>query len=160
MSAQGDGPLGRSNDLMLLAPRFRQVVEAAIAECNSKNLNAIAFETYRSQELQAVYYAKGRTTIPPTKPVTYAPTNLHSWHGYGLAVDVIHRHHHWAPPDGWFDEVAEIFIRHGCKWGGQWTRPDLPHFQWHLCKPSPSDEARRIILSQGVNAIWEVLDAV
>ena len=57
-----------TNDRNLLAPLFRAAVEAAIAECNdaTNQLNAVVYETYRSNELQVVYYARGRTVRPPT----------------------------------------------------------------------------------------------
>src|SRR4029453_1991426 len=74
-----------SRDLNLLAPAVRAAGEAAIAECQARGLDAYVYEAYRSPELQAIYYARGRTVVPPTRPVTYAATNLQSWHGYGLA---------------------------------------------------------------------------
>lgn len=152
-----------SNDLGLLAPAFAKAVRTALAECNApaNNLNAKVFEAYRSQNLQALYYARGRTIIPPPHTVTNARTNRHSWHGYGLAVDVVHATDYWDPPGGerWFKKVAEIFKKHDCKWGGDWTKPDTPHFQWHRCKPSPSDKARTLIDSQGVEAVWDEVGA-
>lgn len=148
-----------SSDLQLLAPRFRAAVEEALAECAANNLDAKVFEAYRSQELQSIYYARGRTVIPPTRPVTNARTNLQSWHGYGLAVDVVHRTRFWDAGEEWFERVAEIFLRHECKWGGHWRQRDLPHFQWHRCKPSPSDIARQIIRAEGVEGVWRVVGA-
>lgn len=150
-----------SSDLQLLAPKFSAAVERAIAECNNEQnkLDAKVFEAYRSQELQTIYYARGRTVIPPTRPVTNARTNLESWHGYGLAVDVIHRTKFWDAGDAWFERVAAIFLRHECKWGGHWRQRDLPHFQWHRCKPSPSDIARQIIRTEGVEGVWRVVGA-
>jgi len=62
-------------------------------------LDAYVYEAYRSPELRALYCARGRTVMPPTKPVTYALTNLQSWHGYGLAVDVISQSQGWNRPD-------------------------------------------------------------
>jgi len=161
MSAGGSGPKV-SNDLTLLAPKFGQAVLAAIDACQAKGLDAMVFEALRSQELQALYYARGRTIIPPRHTVTNAPTNLHSWHGYGLAVDVVHRTKFWEPEGGesWFRRVAAVFKDHDCKWGGDWTRPDTPHFQWHLCKPSPSADARRLILTGGREAVWRAVNAI
>jgi peptidoglycan L-alanyl-D-glutamate endopeptidase CwlK len=149
-------------DLARLAPRFREAVEKAIAECKAKNLEAMVFEAHRSQQLQALYYARGRSVIPPPNPVTNAPTNRYSWHGYGLAVDVVHATLFWKPREGeaWFKEVAAVFARHGCKWGGDWSRPDLPHFQWGRCKPSPSDEARRLIDTEGEVSVWRAVGAM
>src|SRR4051812_24079587 len=112
MSAQSGGLTPKvSRDPSLLAPKFRQAVEAAIADCNSQGMEAMVYEGYRSQELQKLYYARGRTIIPPTRTVTNAPTNLYSWHGYGLAVDVVHQRLFWNPPEGelWFKKVAETF---------------------------------------------------
>src|SRR5215211_4121594 len=88
-----------TNKLEYLAPRFRAAVETAIAECRAMGLDAVVYETYRSKELQAVYFARGRTVRPPVKPVTNAMENLFSWHGYGLAVDVIHRVKEWDVPE-------------------------------------------------------------
>ncbi len=147
-----------------LAPKFAAAVAAAITECNSAaggNLNAMVYEGYRSQELQALYYARGRTVIPPKGTVTNAPTNQYSWHGYGLAVDVVHAQKFWEPPGGeaWFARVAAIFKAHGCKWGGDWTKPDTPHFQWGRCMASPSDAARLLLANGGVAAVWKAVGA-
>src|SRR6185295_20288503 len=99
MSAgQHDPKLTVDKDLDHLAPKFKAAVEAAIQECNSvQGLDAMVYEGYRSQELQALYYARGRTIKPPNATVTNAPTNRYSWHGYGLAVDVVHRVKFWEP---------------------------------------------------------------
>ena len=160
MSAQGN-LLTVNSSLDVLAPKFRDAVMAALAECERERLDAKVFETYRSQELQALYYARGRTIIPPHAPVTYASTNLRSWHGYGLAVDVVHKTKYWKPDGGieWFRKVAVVFKRNNCNWGGEWRKADPPHFQWHLCKPSPSDEARALIASEGMIAVWEAAGA-
>lgn len=150
-----------TNDLNLLAPLFRKAVEAALEECNGSqhNLTAFVYETYRSTELQAVYYTRGRTVRPPEKPVTNAINNLYSWHGYGLAVDVIHKTKRWDVEEDWFRRVAEVFKRHGCKWGGDWKAKDLPHFQWGLCRASPSDAAREIMRTGGVRSVWQAVGA-
>jgi len=148
-----------TNDLGLLAPGFRAAVEAALAECDRLQLSAMVYETYRSNELQAVYYARGRTVRPPNETVTNAMSNLRSWHGYGLAVDVIHRTKQWDVGTDWFRAVAEVFKRHGCKWGGDWTSPDMPHFQWGLCRASPSDRAMELLKTGGVWSVWEAVGA-
>jgi peptidoglycan L-alanyl-D-glutamate endopeptidase CwlK len=150
-----------SRDLSLLAPKFRLAVEAALAECDAKGLDARLYEAYRTPELQALYYKRGRTIIPPPHTVTNAKTNLYSWHGYGLAVDIVSTAHWWKPPEGmaWFRRVADIFKQHDCKWGGDWSKPDPPHFQWHRCKPSPSDIARLLIRQDGMQAVWEAVGA-
>ena len=148
------------NELSELAPAFRAAVERALAECHRQNLDAFVYEAYRSQELQAEYFSRGRTKRPPLSTVTNAPTNLLSWHGYGLAVDVISKSKHWDAGTEWFRKVADIFKRNECKWGGDWTKPDLPHFQWHKCKASPSDNARALMSSGGARAVWDAVGAL
>jgi peptidoglycan L-alanyl-D-glutamate endopeptidase CwlK len=151
-----------TSDPALLAPAFARAVAAAIAECNdaTNQLNAMVYETYRSSELQAVYYQRGRSVRPPQQPVTNAQNNLYSWHGFGLAVDVIHRTKQWSVGEDWFERVAVVFKKHGCKWGGDWRQRDLPHFQWGLCKASPSDRARELMRTGGVLAVWEAVGAL
>ena len=148
-----------NHDLGVLAPKFQDAVQRALADCEERNLDVKAYETLRSQELQAIYYARGRTVIPPHYTVTNASSNLYSWHGYGLAVDVISQSREWDVPDSWFQAVAESFAKFGCRWGGEWKMRDLPHFQWGRCKPSPSDLARQLILSGGVAAVWQAVGA-
>ena len=149
-----DASLRVSRDLTLLAPGFRQAVDRAIQECNGRNLDAYVYETYRSPELQALYYARGRTFFPPSSPVTNARDSLYGWHGFGLAVDVISQSKKWSVAEDWFQQVAAVFQKHGCRWGGEWKMRDLPHFQWGRCKPSPSDLARQIYLTEGLGAVW------
>jgi len=148
--------------LTVLAPKFAAAVQQAIAACRAADpaLDAIVYETYRSQELQAAYYARGRTQIPPRDTVTNAASNLYSWHGYGLAVDVISESAGWDKPESWFAAVAAHFREAGCRWGGEWKMKDLPHFQWAACKPSPSDRARELIASGGMRAVWDAVGAI
>jgi peptidoglycan LD-endopeptidase CwlK len=175
------------DDLDKLAPKFRNAVEAALLECYAQNLDAIVWEAMRSNELQALYYRRGR---PPTleypRTVTNAATNDYSWHGYGLAVDVISKQHGWfnvtkgivaglvpgtepylravelrkAQGKRWFYAVAQVFKRHGCDWGGDWIQQDTPHFQWGRLKPSPSNLAREMLRTDGLPAIWRFVGAV
>jgi hypothetical protein len=147
------------SDLTELAPGFEAAVRQALEACRAQQLPAVVYEAYRSQELQALYYARGRTQIPPWHTVTNARSNLYSWHGYGLAVDVIHETLEWDAPEAWFAQVASCFRAAGCRWGGEWKMRDLPHFQWGLCKPSPSDRARALMASGGVRAVWEAVGA-
>jgi peptidoglycan L-alanyl-D-glutamate endopeptidase CwlK len=151
-------------DLQKLAPKFRQAVEAALAECETKGLHAKVNEALRSQERQAFLFAQGRTR--PGNIVTNAPTSLTSWHGYGLAVDVIHRTLAFKPfgadraaNEQWFADVGAVFKNNGCSWGGDWTHPDTPHMQWGHCRPSPSDRARELIAGGGVEAVWTEVGA-
>jgi peptidoglycan L-alanyl-D-glutamate endopeptidase CwlK len=146
-------------DVDALAPKFSEAVKRALKRCADAGLDAIVYEANRSAELQELYYARGRTQIPPTSTVTNARSNLFSWHGYGLAVDVIHRVKGWDASEEWFRQVATHFRAEGCRWGGEWKFKDLPHFQWALCKPSPSELARSLLSSGGMEAVWKAVDA-
>lgn len=158
MSA-GQNTAGVDSSLAGLAPKFRAAVQAALADCDAVRLNAVVYEANRSHQLAVLYYARGRTIIPPTATVTNAPDETYSWHGFGLAVDVIHRVKQWDMPASWFASVALIFKRHGCKWGGDWRQRDLPHHQWGACKPSPSNQARALLASGGMPAVWLAVGA-
>lgn len=160
MSAGELGATRPNRELDRLAPAFRDAVGRALAACAASGLDAWVYETYRSKELQEIYYARGRTVIPPPKPVTNARSNLYSWHGFGLAVDVISRQKGWNQPESWFADVAVRFRAEGCKWGGDWTTKDLPHFQWGQCKASPSDRARELLATGGFSAVWEAVGAL
>ena len=153
-----------NRDLALLAPKFREAVTAALADCAARGLTAKVNEGFRSNARQAWLYAQGRTR--PGKKVTNAPTSLTSWHGYGLAVDIIHQTKAYNPfgddaaaNEKWFADVAAVFKQHGCTWGGDWTKPDTPHMQWGKCRASPSDKARELIASGGVEAVWKAVSA-
>jgi hypothetical protein len=147
-------------DLSKLAPRFREAVFEALADCATDGLDAYVYEAYRSNELQALYYTRGRPPTPEyPRPVTNARTNLYSWHGYGLAVDVISRSRNWGQPPEWFARVAAHFQVQGCRWGGEWRSPDPPHMQWGRCKPSPSIRARELLAAGGPLAVWEEVGA-
>lgn len=148
------------HSLGLLAPKFRQVVEDALRACERLSLQAVVYETYRSDALQKLYYARGRTVRPPLATVTNAPDNLASWHGYGLAVDVIHRVKRWDMPISWFRAVAQVFKEHGADWGGDWTHPDYPHFQYWTLRPSPSQRARDLLAAGGLEAVWREVGAI
>ncbi|MEO8561805.1 MAG: M15 family metallopeptidase [bacterium] len=160
MSGIGNGAeVAVEHGLAVLAPRFREAVEQAIALAHARDLNARVYESYRSAELQTVYYARGRTVIPPSGIVTNARSNLSSWHGFGLAVDVVHATKGWDVSDEWFARLAQCFRETGCRWGGEWKMKDLPHFQWGLCKPSPSDRARALFSAGGMPAVWAAVGA-
>lgn len=143
-----------------LAPAFRFAVEKAVSACVVKHgLDVYVYEAYRSQELQEIYYARGRTVKPPYQPVTNARSNLHSWHGFGLAVDVISRSKKWDAGADWFAAVAAVFKKHGCDWGGDWRQVDLPHMQWGTLRASPSERARELLRTGGFEAVWKEVGA-
>lgn len=154
-------PATADRDLSQLAPKFRAAVEAAIAECIAGGFDVAVAEALRSQERQAYLYAQGRTR--PGKRVTNAPTNLTSWHGYGLAIDFMDRKKGFDPVEGndepWFRDVAAIFKKHGLSWGGDWHSGDTPHIQWGSLPASPQASHKSLKQMHGNPAVWAAVGA-
>lgn len=97
-------------------------------------------QTLRTFEDQAVLYSQGRTIEGPV--VTDAVAGK-SWHNYGLAFDIVLMIKDatgkvtatWdmrtdfdgdKVPD--WKEVVNIAKAEGWAWGGDWKKPDNPHF--------------------------------
>lgn len=164
-------PSKADSNLKNLAPLFQKAVEAAIKECGETKephgagrLEVKVFEALRSEERQAWLYAQGRTR--PGNKVTNAKSARTSWHGYGLAVDVVHRTKFWSPygtdnakNEAWFKAVASVFKKHGCNWGGDWNKPDTPHMQWGKCTASPTDKIIAMHDPANLRPVWELLQA-
>lgn len=149
------------------APLFKEALEAALAECNDNGLDAYAYETVRSEELQALYYARGRTQIPPEYTVTNAPSAMYGWHFYGLAADVISKSKRWSVSRDWRKKVNAIMRKHGLDCGSDWPHPDEPHVQWGKCKKSPGLLSRTLYREGakqsrelGLRAVWEATGAI
>lgn len=99
--------------------------------------------TMRTFQQQDELYAQGRTTLFDRQGkrlgiVTNAKGGQ-SFHNYGLALDIVlidNVSAYWnvvkdfdgdAVPD-WM-EIVRIFKENGWEWGGDFSRPDAPHFQ-------------------------------
>lgn len=144
-----------------LAPKFRASLVAALKECNDNGLDAYAYETLRSDELQKLYWVRGR---PPTeeypRPVTNARSAQYGWHFFGLAADIISVSKRWSVSDEWRKNVCAIMRKHGLDCGADWPHPDLPHVQWGRCKRSPSNEARALYAQGGNALVWQAVNAI
>lgn len=85
----------------------------------------------RSFETQAATYAQGRSTPGPV--VTNAKPG-DSYHQYGLAVDVVPTVYKglpdWNPGGPLWAQIGAIGERAGLTWGGRWSTPDKPHFEF------------------------------
>jgi hypothetical protein len=143
-----------------LAPKFRLAVEAGLKECTEAGLDAIVYESTRSDELQKIYYARGRTVIPPKYTVTNAASAQFGWHFYGLAVDIISKSKRWDAGDKWNLQVAALMRAHGLDAGMDWPHPDIPHYQWGKCKRSPTSYARQLYATGGLEAVWKEVGAL
>lgn len=163
MSAGLDHPTAESlviSSFDGLAPLFGAELTAALAECNAADLDAIVYETLRSDELQQMYYARGRTEVPPHYTVTNARTAQYGWHFFGLGADIISASKRWSVTAEWRESVNAIMRKHGLSCGADWPHPDLPHVQWGRCRRTPSAEARALYAQGGNAAVWAAVGAV
>jgi len=143
-----------------MPPKMRAAVEAALRECNDERLDAVLYESHRSEELQQIYYRRGRTEIPPDYTVTNVASAKYGWHFYWLAVDVISASRRWSVTADWRRRVTAIFKKHGLSAGAEWPHPDDPHYQWGKCRRSPSEECRALYAEGGLEAVWRAVGAV
>ena len=152
-------PVERS--LAVCAPRFREAVEAMLRELEAQDTyQFLRFETLRTPERQAYLFGFGREYDDGRGRVTNARTSLYSWHGFGLAIDVVEKDATpWDAPAGFWTTLGECAERHGLDWGGRWKRPDLPHIQFGKCRPSPSARSRTLYAAGGLEAVWRAVQA-
>jgi peptidoglycan L-alanyl-D-glutamate endopeptidase CwlK len=154
-SGEGDPMRGPEK----LHPTVRARAEALIAAAKTHfNLDVQITETLRTESEQAALYAQGRKSLSEVNAlrraaamapiseeqnrskVTKASTAADSFHGYGLAFDIVIRNGRrvdWSESCDWnadgvgdWGQVGGLAEQCGLEWGGNWTSfPDLPHFQ-------------------------------
>lgn len=153
-------PVERS--LAVCAPLFRDAVEQMLRELEATHdYQFLGFETLRTPERQRFLYGFGRDYDDGRGCVTNAQTSLYSWHGYGLAIDVVEKDATpWNVPVGFWTALGECAEKHGLDWGGRWRKPDLPHVQWGKCRTSPSVRARKLYAAGGLEAVWRECGAM
>lgn len=161
-----------NRDLARLAPAVRVAAERVLASLAAEGHKAMAFDTIRSADRQAFLFGKGRTPEQcveagidaswawPTCAdgiVTKAASPYKSWHGFGLAVDIVQADATpWIAPQvfwqrlGWYASANKLY------WGGAWVNIlDLPHCQWSRCPNGPGIEDRRLLENEGMEAVWK-----
>ena len=104
------------SDLSLLEPRTRAAVEAIISEAAANGIDLMVFETYRSQDLQRIYFDRGVTKLQNV-----------GVHHYGLACDIVKVVNGEPSWDGDFFFLGPLAQKYGLIWGGDWGEPDQPH---------------------------------
>ena len=131
--------MGDSRDLAELHPHVRAMAEELLAQCTAAGIPLTVTFTLRSPATQAALYARGRTRSGPI--VTNARAG-HSFHNFGLALDVVPTEllalprwgdmpEHQARTDALWATVGAIGAAIGFRWGGTFrTITDRPHFEW------------------------------
>lgn len=143
-----------ADKLKLMQPRFGSMIIELIYEARKAGLNVGIFHGYRSHEQQRNLYAKGRTR--PGRIVTRAQAG-HSWHNFGLASDIVFYtkkgNWSWAEKHNW-KKLGVIGKSIGLKWGGDWRRPDRPHFMLKGNVKSIRN-ARLLYKDGGLKRVWD-----
>jgi hypothetical protein len=118
-------------------------------------------ETLRTAERQSWLYGFGRTWDDGRGIVTYAPTALHGWHFFGLAIDYgDSRYEGGSEPEAFFADLESCAVAEGLVSGSDWHRKDEPHVQFGPgMKVTPSEEAAALLASGGLSAVWAAVGA-
>jgi peptidoglycan L-alanyl-D-glutamate endopeptidase CwlK len=136
-----------------LAPGFWTRIQAVVATLQGWGLDPWVVECVRTKERQAWLYAQGRTRSGAV--VTKAQSHLQSWHGHGLAVDIVSRSLHWNAPPSFWTALGKACRAHGVTWGGDWKNfPDRPHCQDARVPVGPKAADKVRTAGQGMAATW------
>lgn len=103
-------------DPALLEPVTRAAVAAIIADAKAEGIELMILETYRSQELQQIYFTRGATQLRTV-----------GVHHYGLACDlgiVVAGQVNWKAD---YSILGRLAAKHDLVWGGDWGDPADPH---------------------------------
>jgi hypothetical protein len=104
----------RVRDLQYLEPVTRAAVLAIIAEAKAGGIELMIYETYRSQELQQIYFERGATKLQKV-----------GVHHYGLACDLVKVNDGQPSWEGNFDFLGDLTKKRGLIWGGDWGVPGV-----------------------------------
>lgn len=157
-------------DLSKLAPRFALAVGRVVADLTAWGYDPVVFEAMRTDERQRFLHGFGRQYDDGRGVVTHSLTSRDTWHGYGLAVDIVSKSKLWNA-DRWFwDTLGLSARRHGLLWGADWNNngrtddesfSDRPHIQWGApMRRSPSSYAAALLKAKGVEAVWREVGAL
>lgn len=136
-----------------LHPTIANAGRLLLDRCARGGLALLVTQGLRSWEEQDALYAQGRTR--PGKIVTRARGGQ-SYHNFGLAFDVVVLDSmgkaDWDPAHPGWQRAGAVGKSLGLEWGGDWTRKDLPHFQY---TGGIALERCRALYASGLDAIWE-----
>lgn len=135
---------------MGLEPETRRKCQLFLIMAADQGIPCRITFTVRTQEEQDALYAQGRQarkmvnalrlkagmsmlpSLGPNRVVTWV---RHSKHQDGIAFDVVPMKRldsllpNWNSP--MWKKLGAIGEHLGLTWGGNWTKPDRPHFEWN-----------------------------
>ena len=157
-------------DLAVLAPKFRAALERVLADLRGLGMDPLVIETLRTHDRQRFLYGFGRDYDDGRGTVTYSSDADETWHGFGLAADVISQADRWNAPLAFWEALGRSADRHGLLWGADWDGDgdwrderctDFPPLQWGPpMRRSPSPRAGRLLASGGPPAVWREVGAL
>lgn len=161
-------PMVRSLDV--LAPKFRTAIERVLATVRGLGYDPLVVETLRSHDRQRFLYGFGREYDDGRGVVTYSADADETWHGFGLAVDIVCKRTLWGAEPVFWDALGRACARERLTWGGDWDGDgnprnerffDRPHVQWGPpMRRSPSPRAARLLETGGPPAVWREVGAL
>lgn len=108
-----------------------------LEKCNCAGLPVLITETYRSQERQNELYAQGRTTSGSI--VTWTKNSRHtSRRAWDICKNV--KGEEYSDTE-FFKACGKIAKALGITWGGNWSTPDMPHFEISEDWTDPKEES-------------------
>lgn len=112
-------------DIKELTPNAQKACEMFLSECGKQGLKVLITETYRSQQRQDYLYAQGRTA--KGKKVTWTKNSRHtSRRAWDICQNIKGQEYSNTT---FFRRCGEIARGLGIIWGGDWSTPDMPHFE-------------------------------
>ena len=160
-------PVQRSLDG--LAPKFRAAVERVVAQMEADGHDPWVFETLRTEARQSFLHGFGRDYDDGRGIVTHSDSAADTWHGYGLAVDIISKSKRWGASRQFWLSLGAACADEGLTWGADWNRNgrsdderfvDRPHIQWgNGMRRSPSSRAVTLQQQGGNEAVWAAVGA-
>jgi peptidoglycan LD-endopeptidase CwlK len=154
---------GSEAKLQLVHPALAAKVRQMADQLATSGVIIRVTQGLRSWNDQLALWLKGRDVqgniIDASKVVTKAAPG-HSWHNFGLAVDVapfVDNTPDWNLNHPAWQKIVSVGEAVGLDSGSTWrTFPDWPHFQltgkWPV---SPDDEVRQTFLDGGMDTIWK-----
>jgi len=134
-------------DLNELLPYVKELAQQLVAKCSQIGVPICITETYRSQERQNELYKQGRTT--KGQIVTWTKNSKHITRRAFDFVPLKNGQADWNDLSK-FKRVADIGKTLGLTWGGDWSTPDRPHFQYDGAIPEEAKKVEEVKVEQPV----------